>query len=90
MTATAVAPSLTLSSVTLLNASKVGPLNSEGSVFWGPMAMVIMGGLMVATLLTLFFLPALYALCYRVPRGEVAAATEPEERWPAARAMAAE
>ena len=38
------------------------------SVFWGPMAMVIMGGLMVATLLTLFFLPALYALCYRVPR----------------------
>ena len=39
------------------------------SVFWGPMAMVIMGGLIVATLLTLFFLPALYALCYRVPRG---------------------
>ena len=38
------------------------------SVFWGPMAMVIMGGLLVATLLTLFFLPALYALWYRVPR----------------------
>ena len=38
------------------------------SVFWGPMAMVIMSGLMVATLLTLFFLPALYALCYRVPQ----------------------
>ena len=36
------------------------------SVFWGPMAMVIMGGLFVATLLTLFFLPALYALWYRV------------------------
>ena len=37
------------------------------SVFWGPMAMVIMGGLLVATLLTLVFLPALYALWYRVP-----------------------
>ena len=36
------------------------------SVFWGPMAMVIMGGLLVATFLTLFFLPALYAWWYRV------------------------
>ena len=53
------------------------------SVFWGPMAMVIMGGLMVATLLTLFFLPALYALCYRVPRREEVPeiGTEPEQQW---------
>ena len=36
------------------------------SVFWGPMAFSIMGGLMVATLLTVFFLPALYAAWYRV------------------------
>lgn len=36
------------------------------SVFWGPMAVVIMGGLLVATLLTLFYLPALYAIGYRV------------------------
>ncbi|KFB73975.1 MAG: Multidrug transporter MdtC [Candidatus Accumulibacter phosphatis] len=36
------------------------------SVFWGPMAVAIMGGLIVATLLTLWFLPALYAACYRV------------------------
>ncbi|MCC7272961.1 MAG: efflux RND transporter permease subunit [Alphaproteobacteria bacterium] len=35
------------------------------SVFWGPMATTIMGGLMVATVLTLFFLPALYALAFR-------------------------
>jgi multidrug efflux pump len=41
------------------------------SVFWGPMAVAIMGGLIVATLLTLLFLPALYAACYRV--GSVAA-----------------
>ncbi|WP_291995211.1 efflux RND transporter permease subunit [Candidatus Accumulibacter sp. ACC003] len=38
------------------------------SVFWGPMAVAIMGGLIVATLLTLLFLPALYAACYRVQR----------------------
>ncbi len=36
------------------------------SVFWGPMAVTIMGGLIVATLLTVFFLPALYAAWYRV------------------------
>jgi multidrug efflux pump len=37
-----------------------------GSVFWGPMAIVIMGGLFVATLLTLIYLPALYAAWYGV------------------------
>jgi multidrug efflux pump len=35
-----------------------------GSVFWGPMAWAIMGGLCVATALTLIFLPALYASWY--------------------------
>ena len=39
------------------------------SVFWGPMAVAIMGGLIVATLLTLLFLPALYAAWYRVQPG---------------------
>jgi multidrug efflux pump len=38
------------------------------SVFWGPMAVVIMGGLLVATLLTLLYLPALYAAWFRVER----------------------
>jgi len=38
------------------------------NVFWGPMAVVIMGGLLVATLLTLFYLPALYAICFKVER----------------------
>ncbi|OIR11403.1 multidrug export protein AcrF [mine drainage metagenome] len=38
------------------------------SVFWGPMAIVIMGGLLVATLLTLLFLPALYAAWFNVKR----------------------
>ena len=38
------------------------------STFWGPMAWAIMGGLLVATVLTLLFLPALYAAWYRVRR----------------------
>ena len=36
------------------------------SVFWGPMATAIMGGLFIATVLTLLFLPALYAAWFRV------------------------
>jgi multidrug efflux pump subunit AcrB len=35
------------------------------TVFWGPMAIAIMGGLLVATLLTLIFLPALYVTWFR-------------------------
>jgi multidrug efflux pump len=50
------------------------------SVFWGPMAVAIMGGLVVATALTLLALPALYAAWFRVeraspvPRGQLAGA----------------
>jgi len=40
------------------------------SVFWGPMAVAIMGGLIVATALTLLALPAMYAAWFRVPRPE--------------------
>jgi len=36
------------------------------SVFWGPMAVAIMGGLIIATGLTLLFLPALYAAWFKV------------------------
>jgi len=39
------------------------------SVFFGPMAVAIMGGLIVATALTLLFLPALYAAWFRVRKG---------------------
>ncbi|WP_205750293.1 efflux RND transporter permease subunit [Diaphorobacter sp. HDW4B] len=38
------------------------------SVFWGPMAVAIMGGLIVATVLTLLALPAMYAAWFRVPK----------------------
>ena len=40
----------------------------SGSAFYGPMAVAIMGGLLVATALTLLFLPALYAAWFRVHR----------------------
>lgn len=40
------------------------------SVFWGPMAVAIMGGLIVATVLTLLSLPAMYAAWFRVRRDE--------------------
>lgn len=40
------------------------------SNFWGPMAVAIMGGLTVATVLTLVFLPALYAAWFRIKRGD--------------------
>ena len=44
------------------------------SVFWGPMAVAIMGGLIVATVLTLLALPAMYAACFRVKRETQASA----------------
>ncbi|WP_454832295.1 efflux RND transporter permease subunit [Pseudoxanthomonas wuyuanensis] len=44
------------------------------SAFFGPMAVAIMGGLIVATALTLLFLPALYAAWFRVKPEEAASA----------------
>jgi multidrug efflux pump subunit AcrB len=50
----------------------------QSSVFWGPMAVAIMGGLMIATALTLLSLPALYAAVYARDRAEsVASPTAP-------------
>jgi len=51
------------------------------SVFWGPMAIAIMGGLVVATALTLVFVPALYAAWFRIRRDSPAQA--PAEATPA-------
>lgn len=47
-------------------AAILGMIPLATSNFWGPMAIAIMGGLLVATLLTLLFLPALYAAWFRV------------------------
>jgi len=47
------------------------------SAFWGPMAITIMGGLFVATFLTLLYLPGLYALWFRKSLEESGAAEQP-------------
>jgi Cu/Ag efflux pump CusA len=39
------------------------------TVFWGPMAFAIMGGLLVATILTLIFLPTLYVIWFKGSEG---------------------
>jgi multidrug efflux pump subunit AcrB len=51
----------------------LGMIPIAPTVFWGPMAFAIMGGLLVATLLTLIFLPALYVAVIReTPKEELA------------------
>jgi multidrug efflux pump subunit AcrB len=47
-------------------AAILGMIPIAPTVFWGPMAFAIMGGLAVATVLTLIFLPALYVAWFRV------------------------
>jgi multidrug efflux pump subunit AcrB len=55
-------------------AAILGMIPLSRSVFWGPMAITIMGGLLVATILTLLVVPALYALWFRVTKDEPAGA----------------
>jgi len=45
------------------------------SILWGPMAYAIMGGLVVATVLTIVFVPALYASWFRVGREQTQASS---------------
>src|SRR6202163_72711 len=47
-------------------AAILGMIPIAPTVFWGPMAYSIMGGLAVATMLTLVFLPALYVVWFRI------------------------
>jgi multidrug efflux pump len=51
-------------------AAILGMIPLASSLFWGPMAITIMGGLFVATVLTLLVVPALYALWFRVRADE--------------------
>jgi multidrug efflux pump subunit AcrB len=51
-------------------AAILGMIPLAGSIFWGPMAITIMGGLFVATVLTLLVVPALYSLWFRVRSDE--------------------
>ncbi|MDD0995524.1 efflux RND transporter permease subunit [Pseudomonas sp. TNT2022 ID1044] len=54
-------------------AASLGMIPIAREVFWGPMAYAMIGGIIVATLLTLLFLPALYVAWYRIhePKKEV-------------------
>ena len=47
----------------------LGMIPIAPTVFWGPMAFAIMGGLLVATILTLIFLPTLYVAWFRGTEG---------------------
>lgn len=57
-------------------AASLGMIPIAREVFWGPMAYAMIGGIIFATVLTLFFLPALYVACYRIrpPRPNAAPA----------------
>jgi len=59
----------------------LGMIPIAPTIFWGPMAFAIMGGLLVATLLTLVFLPTLYVTFFRAKEGE--GAPKPVEPPPA-------
>jgi multidrug efflux pump len=54
-------------------AAILGMIPIAPTVFWGPMAYAVMGGLAVATLLTLVFLPALYVAWFRIRPPETVA-----------------
>ena len=52
------------------------------TVFWGPIAFAIMGGLAVATALILIFLPALYVIWFRIKEPKPSASDDPIGRTP--------
>jgi Cu/Ag efflux pump CusA len=60
-------------------AAILGMIPLARSLFWGPMAITIMGGLLVATVLTLLVVPALYAMWFRVREDEPAMVDDADE-----------
>ena len=72
-------PMLTAAAATLA----LIPISRE--VFWGPMAYAMMGGIIVGTVLTLLFLPALYVAWFRIqpPAAEAKLATPEATATPA-------
>jgi len=63
-------------------AAILGMIPIAPAVFWGPMAYAIMGGLAVATALTLVFLPALYVIWFHVKEPKPAVAQAPAHAVP--------
>jgi multidrug efflux pump subunit AcrB len=64
-------------------AASLGLVPIAREVFWGPMAYAMMGGIVVGTLITLLFLPALYVAWFRIREPAVLAGTAPDEHEPA-------
>jgi multidrug efflux pump subunit AcrB len=64
-------------------AAILGMVPIAPTIFWGPMAYAIMGGLAVATLLTLVFLPALYVAWFRIKRPQADTGRNIDIRQPA-------
>ena len=62
------------------SAATLGMIPIAPTVFWGPMAFAIIGGLTVATVLTLIFLPALYVAWFRVSEPAPAAVLRRSEQ----------
>ena len=58
-------------------AASLGLVPIATEVFWEPMAYAMIGGIIVGTLLTLVFLPALYVTWFRIQRDEVADPARP-------------
>jgi multidrug efflux pump len=75
-------------------AAILGMIPLAGSLFWGPMAITIMGGLFVATVLTLLVVPVLYAMWFRVkadePAGTARQAQHDQPEWETPFGIAAE
>ena len=62
------------------SAATLGMIPIAPTVFWGPMAFAIIGGLAVATVLTLIFLPALYVAWFRIAKPAASdTAIQPEQ-----------
>lgn len=57
-------------------AASLGMIPIAREVFWGPMAYAMIGGIIVATLLTLLFLPALYVAWYKIREPENSTETQ--------------
>ncbi|UOF20269.1 efflux RND transporter permease subunit [Pseudomonas syringae] len=61
-------------------AASLGMIPIAREVFWGPMAYAMIGGIIIATLLTLLFLPALYVAWYRIKEPTDEQRREAEEK----------
>ncbi|TPN37041.1 efflux RND transporter permease subunit [Mesorhizobium sp. B2-3-3] len=61
------------------SAASLGMIPIAREVFWGPMAYSMIGGIIFATVLTLFFLPALYVAAYRIKPDPEASSEHPAE-----------